>query len=137
MRFLTWIITLPIMLVAVLFAVSNRETVTFALWPLPFTLEAPIYLATLLALALGFIAGGFVAWNSQRGYRRRSRWQSNRIGYLERDLKEAQAHAAAAEKRLAEMNRPVSGPATAIAAAPAGSALPPPAGATAAQPTVH
>ncbi len=110
MRYLSWIVTLPIALVAVLFAVSNRDGVTLSLWPLPFTLDAPLYLAALLALLAGFLAGGFVVWNSQRRHRRRARRESNRVLFLEREVKEAHARAAAAEKRLAELSRPVSGP---------------------------
>lgn len=109
MRFIALIITVPIAIAAVLFAISNRGVVTLSLWPLPFTLDAPVYLATLVALAVGFLAGGIVAWNAQRRHRRRARRASDRVSYLERELKETQARAAAAEKRLAEQNRPVSG----------------------------
>ena len=52
---------------------------------------------------------------------------------LERELKEAQARAAAAEKRLAESTRPVSGP---VPGTLPGSALPVPAAGNNA-PTVH
>ncbi|MFP5515965.1 MAG: lipopolysaccharide assembly protein LapA domain-containing protein [Alphaproteobacteria bacterium] len=110
MRHISWIVTLPVALVAILFAISNRGIVTLSLWPLPFTLDTPVYLAALAALVLGFLAGGFIVWNSQRRHRRRARRESNRVLYLERELKEAQARAAAAEKRLAESTRPVSGP---------------------------
>ena len=109
MRYLSWIVTLPIALFAVLFAISNREPVTFALWPTPFTLEAPIYLATLVALLGGFIAGGFIAWANQHRNRARARRAEDRVFYLERELQETQARAAAAEKRVAELTLPVSG----------------------------
>lgn len=131
MRHLSWIVTIPVALAAVLFAVSNRDVVTLSLWPLPFTLAAPVYLATLVALLLGFLAGGFVVWNSQRRHRRRARRESNRVLFLEREVKEAQARAAAAEKRLAETTRPVSGP----VGTPAGGLPVPAAGPSA--PTVH
>ena len=110
MRHISWIVTLPVALVAILFAISNRGIVTLSLWPLPFTLDTPVYLAALVALLLGFLAGGFIVWNSQRRHRRRARRESNRVLYLERELKEAQARAAAAEKRLAESTLPFSGP---------------------------
>lgn len=109
MRYLTWIITLPIALAAVLFAVSNREAVTLSLWPLPFTVEAPVYLATLIALLVGFVAGGVITWIGQSRHRRRARAQGDRAYTLERELKETQARAAAAEKRIAELTRPVAG----------------------------
>ena len=109
MRIITWIITIPIAVLAVLFAISNRETVTFALWPTPFTLEAPLYLATLVALVVGFLAGGLIAWLNQGHYRRKARVESDRAYFLERELKESQARTALAEKRLAELSPPVSG----------------------------
>ncbi|CAO3413917.1 lipopolysaccharide assembly protein LapA domain-containing protein [Azospirillum doebereinerae] len=130
MRYLTWIVTLPIALIAVLFAVSNRDVVTWALWPLPFTLEAPLYLAALLALLAGFLAGGFIVWNAQRRHRRRARRESDRVLFLEREVKEAQARATAAEKRLAELSRPVSGAGTGVG-------LPVPAAPTSTATTVH
>lgn len=130
MRYISWIITLPIALFAVLFAISNRDPVTFALWPTPFTLQAPIYLATLLALVVGFVAGGFIAWANQHRNRSRARRAEDRVFYLERELQESQTRAAAAEKRVAELTRPVSGQPRA--------ALPAAVGGTAPQaPTVH
>lgn len=135
MRLLSWLIGLPVAVVAALFAVSNKATTTFALWPLPFTLDAPLYLATLAALVGGFIVGGFIAWANQGGARRRARRLADRVYSLERELKEAQARAAAAEKKLAEKSAPVSGEpksaavAPALPAAPAAVALP--------GPTVH
>lgn len=109
MRYLSWIITLPIALFAILFAISNRDPVTFALWPTPFTLQAPAYLATLVALVAGFVAGGFIAWANQHRNRSRARRAEDRVFTLERELQETQARTAAAEKRLAELSRPVSG----------------------------
>lgn len=119
MRHLSWIVTLPIALFAVLFAISNREAVVFALWPTPFTLEAPAYLATLLALLAGFVAGGFVAWANQHRNRVRARRAEDRVFRLERILQEAQTRAAAAEKRVAELSQPVSGQPRAALPAPA------------------
>lgn len=108
-RYLSWIITLPLALCAVLFAISNRELVTLSLWPLPFTLDAPLYIASLLALVVGFLAGGSIAWFAQRHVRKQARRSSSRIKFLTAELKDVEERAAAAEKRLAEMARPVSG----------------------------
>jgi len=134
-RYLSLILTIPVAVLAVLFAVSNRGIVTFSLWPTPFTVDAPIYLATLLFLAVGFVLGGVITWLGQGRHRRRGRVMADRAAILERDLKDAQVRAAAAEKRLAELNKPVSGqprtsaPASAgvpaVAATPAAAALPP------------
>lgn len=138
MRHLSVILTVPLAIVAVLFAISNRETVTFALWPLPFTLEAPLYLATLVALVIGIVVGGLIGWLGQHGSRRRARVQADRAEALDRELREARARAATAEKRIAELTTPVSGQPRAAAPAAPAAGLPVPAadrGTTA--PTVH
>lgn len=119
MRYLSWIVTLPIALFAVLFAISNRDAVVFALWPTPFTLEGPAYLVTLLALLAGFVAGGFIAWANQHRNRARARRAEDRVYHLERELRETQARAATAEKRVAELSQPVSGQPRATLPAPA------------------
>lgn len=125
MRTLSWIITLPIAVIAVLFSVSNRGAITFSLWPTSLTLEAPLYLAILSAVVGGFLAGGLITWMSQGRFRRRARDYADRIFYLERDLKDAEARAADAEKRLSDS--------TGI---PAG-VVAPATGSTASAPSVH
>lgn len=128
MRYLSLILTIPVAVLAVLFAVSNRVAVTFSLWPTPFTVDAPVYLATLAFLVAGFVFGGVITWLGQGRHRRRGRVMADRVAILERDLKDAQVRAAAAEKRLAELNKPVSGqPRAAVPAVPAVAAAPAPA----------
>ncbi|MCW2245116.1 putative integral membrane protein [Azospirillum fermentarium] len=137
MRYLSLILTIPVAVLAVLFAVSNRGIVTFSLWPTPFTVDAPVYLATLVFLVVGFVFGGVITWLGQGRHRRRGRVMADRVAILERDLKDAQVRAATAEKRLAELNKPVSGqPRAAVPAAPAVAAAPAPA-ALPGSPTVH
>lgn len=104
MRYLTWIVTIPVALLAVLFAVSNRETVAFGLWPLPFTLDLPLYLAVLGVLVVGFVAGGLVVWVGQHRHRRTARKASARVLQLERDLDDTNTRLRAAEERA--MPRP-------------------------------
>lgn len=99
MRYLTWIVTIPVALLAVLFAVSNRETVVFGLWPLPFTLDLPLYLAVLGVLVLGFVVGGLVVWVGQHRHRRTARKASARVLQLERDLDDTNTRLRAAEER--------------------------------------
>ncbi|MGC2411489.1 MAG: lipopolysaccharide assembly protein LapA domain-containing protein [Stellaceae bacterium] len=77
--------------VLALFAASNRANVTLALWPLPFVLELPLYLATLAGLLIGFIVGVLAAWIAGRQRRREARRRANRIAALERELAATQA----------------------------------------------
>jgi len=87
-----WLVTLPLALVLIVFAVSNRAGITLTLWPFPVSLEAPVYLVVLLALLAGFLIGELVAWINLRRWRREAKRHSRRIQALERELaaKEAQ-----------------------------------------------
>jgi uncharacterized integral membrane protein len=94
-RLVHWIVTLPVALVVVLFAVSNREGVTVTLWPLPVRLEAPLYLVVLLALVAGFLVGELIAWINAGRARRLARERARRIEALERELSATQARLSA------------------------------------------
>ena len=85
MKLLYWIVVALVATVLALFAASNRESVTLALWPLPFVLELPLYLATLAGLLIGFIAGALAAWIAGRSRRREARRRGSRIAALERE----------------------------------------------------
>lgn len=56
-RLISWLLGLPAAVVVVLFALSNRGTVTMGLWPFADGLEVPAYAAALVPLALGLILG--------------------------------------------------------------------------------
>jgi uncharacterized integral membrane protein len=73
MNRLVWIVTIPIAIVVVLFAVNNREAVRLILWPFPWDIEAPIFLFTLGAIVFGFLFGAIAAWGSGGGTRRKLR----------------------------------------------------------------
>src|ERR1700687_1280797 len=61
MKLVFWSVVALVAAVLALFAMSNREAVALGLWPLPFELDLPLYLAILAALLIGFMAGGLVA----------------------------------------------------------------------------
>jgi uncharacterized integral membrane protein len=91
MRVVFWGVVALIAAVLALFAMSNRETVAFGLWPLPFEVGLPLYLAVLAALLIGFIAGALAAWVAGRRRRRENRRRGRRIAALERELAATQA----------------------------------------------
>ena len=72
-RLIGWLIGAPLAAAAAVFAVANRTAVVADLWPLPWTVEAPLYLFVLLALLAGFLAGAAGAWASSLAARRRVR----------------------------------------------------------------
>jgi lipopolysaccharide assembly protein A len=90
-RVLFWLVTVPVALVAVVFAVSNLDKVPVGLWPFSDVLVMPLYLVVLGALALGFIAGELVAWINGGRWRREARRRQRRIESLERELQATQA----------------------------------------------
>ncbi len=100
LRYLSWILTIPISVVVVLFAISNRQAATLGLWPLPedMTLEVPVFLVALVPAVLGILAGGLITWLSGGHHRRAARRRGRRIARLEAELGELKArHGAVAE----------------------------------------
>lgn len=86
MRRLSWIVTIPVALVIVVFAVANRQIVTVDLWPFELSLTPPLFALVLGAMLVGFIAGMFVMWVSAGRIRDRARRQSYRASSLEREV---------------------------------------------------
>jgi lipopolysaccharide assembly protein A len=84
----------------VLFAVSNRETVSVGLWPLPFLADLPLYLLCFLSFLIGGLIGVWAAWIAGRRDRRELRSRRRRIEALRRELAATQSrledHSAAA-----------------------------------------
>ncbi|MEM8916592.1 MAG: lipopolysaccharide assembly protein LapA domain-containing protein, partial [Pseudomonadota bacterium] len=63
MRALGWgLIGLPLMIVVVLFALSNREIVTLSIWPLALERQYPLFLVILATALAGFFIGAFIVW---------------------------------------------------------------------------
>jgi len=91
MKILFWIFVLLVALVLALFAVSNRESVALGLWPVPFLVEIPLYVAMLAALAVGFLLGEVAAWISGRRRRREARQRRRQLASLEGELRATQA----------------------------------------------
>src|SRR3954447_22525956 len=97
MKFLFWLFVLVVAVVLALFAVANRESVSLGLWPLPFVLQAPLYLAVLLALLIGLLLGATAEWAGGASTQRRARRWGRRVAALEVELSAAQAQVPRAE----------------------------------------
>lgn len=93
---MSWIVTLPVTVVAVVFAVANREQVAVNLWPLGI-IDLPLHLLILGCLFLGFLTGAAVAWLSGGRQRRRGRQAAERARELARQLAELQGRPAVRE----------------------------------------
>ena len=104
MRILYRAAFLVIAIFLMLFAVSNRETVSVGFWPLPFLADVPLYLLCFLSLVIGALMGLATAWMAGHGKRRELRARRRRIEALERELTATQSqlkgHPAAAKTQL-------------------------------------
>ena len=96
MRVLFWVLVVLVAVMLASFAVSNREPVALGLWPLPWLLQTPVYLAVFVALLLGFVMAAFAVWLAGAPRRRELRSQRRRIAALERELAATQAQLAGA-----------------------------------------
>jgi uncharacterized integral membrane protein len=74
-------------ILVILFAASNRETVELTLWPLPFSLPAPVYGVALTCVAVGVLWGGLIGWFAALRARRRARLETRRADDLEADMR--------------------------------------------------
>jgi putative membrane protein len=91
-----WIVGVPLLLLMVLFALSNSEPVPLRLFPLgalPF--EVPLSVAILGAMGLGFFLGGLRLWFTALGHRRAARRAEAAVRLLEAKHQELTARSAA------------------------------------------
>jgi uncharacterized integral membrane protein len=86
MRRLSFLVTLPVALALVIFAISNRETVTIDLWPLPWSATLPLFLPLLGGVLFGVMAGAGVMAIGRARWRRRAHRAEKRIAALEQEL---------------------------------------------------
>ena len=88
-RIVSWIVTAPIVILVVLFAVSNLDDVTLHLRPFPFDLTIRIWALTLIELFVGFLLGAIVTWIGDRKRRRDARLLARKVTSLEQSLADA------------------------------------------------
>ena len=86
MVILRWLITIPIIVVCVFWAVSNRQDIEIIFSPLHDPVTMPVYFLILGALALGFFVGATSCWFSMSGLRKQKREQKKEIKQLKKDL---------------------------------------------------
>lgn len=86
MKWISWIISLPLMAVAVVFAIANRHIVTLDLWPLAFSIDLPLFILVLGCLFAGLLIGAIIMWFTSGKNRRRARKAESKAARLEREL---------------------------------------------------
>lgn len=101
MRLINWIVTVPVALLAISFAASNRDVVDVSLWPLPFEIPLPVAAIGFIGVFLGFILGGIASWLSAGRTRSRARKAERRANEQAREIQTL-------EKKVADRNTALS-----------------------------
>ncbi|HCI46737.1 MAG TPA: hypothetical protein DFI00_05540 [Rhodospirillaceae bacterium] len=86
LRLFTWPIMAVVSLVLVSFALSNRNPVEIALFPLPGTLTLPLFLLVLVVAFVAMLVGGFVIWCNAAPRRKAGRAAEKQAAALEKEL---------------------------------------------------
>ena len=94
MKRFSWILTVPLILVAVVFLIANREPVTLDFWT--FELQLSLHWILLACVVFGAAVGSMATWLSAAPARRRARQARRRVAELERTVNAGAASAAAA-----------------------------------------
>lgn len=103
MRIVAWVVSLPVTLIVVSFALSNRQGVDLALWPLAEIVTAPLYLAVLAALLLGVAVGWLLIGPALWRARAQTRVQTRRGAAQDREIAELKRQRDEARKQAAEL----------------------------------
>jgi uncharacterized integral membrane protein len=94
---LRWLITAPLALILIVFAVNNRHLVDVSLWPLDFIVRWPLFVFVYIGVIAGFLAGAVVAWASSAQRHRRTRQRRS-----DKDVQMAATARAKDEPRISE-----------------------------------
>ncbi len=97
----------PVLIVLVVFALSNRQVVQLGLWPTDILIDLPLSVTVLVAAGLFFIAGALMTWGASVAMRGRARRAERAVRQLEAEVR-------------ALKSRPVSSGGSAVALPPPG-----------------
>ncbi len=81
-----WVFFVPLLVLLVLFALSNTQDVDIRLWPFDLAWVAPLGMAVLLAAGMAFLLGAVIAWASAMPARRRAARVEQAATLLEAEL---------------------------------------------------
>ena len=84
-----WIITLPLALILVIFAINNRHIIELSLWPFYYTIQWPLYVFLYISLIVGFLIGAFLIWVSGIQVKMRYHWLKKNKNTNEIKIKDA------------------------------------------------
>jgi len=92
-KLVTAFILVPLLIVLVMFAVANRQSITISFDPFDsehpaYALKAPLFILMFVLLAAGAIIGGISTWFGQRKWRSRARHAEREVRAVQEQLTE-------------------------------------------------
>jgi lipopolysaccharide assembly protein A len=89
------VIAIPLLIILVVFALSNTEPVRLGFWPTGLALDLPLSVAVLVGMAVAFVVGALIVWVGELGQRRRARRAEHVARLLEEQVQELKGRLAA------------------------------------------
>jgi lipopolysaccharide assembly protein A len=80
------LLAIPLMVILVVFALSNKQVVRLGLWPTDVVIDVPVSLAVLGIAGLFFLFGALVVWTGALAERSRARRAEATVRQLEAQL---------------------------------------------------
>nr|WP_306264220.1 lipopolysaccharide assembly protein LapA domain-containing protein [Pararhizobium sp. IMCC3301] len=103
MRFIKYLILIPLGIIVVVLSIANRRAVTVSLNPFPdaaagtdlavLSYSVPLYLLLFGFLLLGVLLGGFGSWFAQGKWRRKARANEHQASLQQKRAEEAEKKA--------------------------------------------
>ena len=81
-----WLLTLPCLVGAIVFALYNPEPVAITFNPFQEPMLVPVYVPVLTAIAFGFLFGAMMTWAAMGRLRAEKKEQAKRIKTLEKEI---------------------------------------------------
>jgi putative membrane protein len=82
---------LILVLILIVFGLSNRDSVTLGFWPTDYSVVLPLSVAVLVAMAVAFLLGAGIVWLDHLGLGRRARRAEAEVRRLQAQLTQAEA----------------------------------------------
>lgn len=85
------LLVVPVLIVLVAFALSNRQVVQLGLWPTDIVIDAPLSITILVAAGLFFIIGALMTWGAGLVTASRARHAERTVRQLEAEVRALRA----------------------------------------------
>jgi uncharacterized integral membrane protein len=99
-KILSWIISIPLALLIIVFSLVNRTPASVDFWPFPTTMEVPLFALILVALMIGVVWGGMAAWLAAGRARKRAREMTRRAEDAEMEVRHQEERATRLQRDL-------------------------------------